>query len=155
MRRTLLNMDPISRAHVFVMRGGLMLALRQANGAHWWEQPGGTIEPGEDPAAAAIRETYEETGLRIEPPSLLREWSYNGRSGRAARAWMFVARSHAGDVRLSPEHSAFAWMDVDDYADRHCGPHLDARTPALAGFLAGMRINLTLLRDWQRSQAPM
>ena len=32
-----------------------------------WEFPGGKIEPGESPEAAATRECLEETGLRVEP----------------------------------------------------------------------------------------
>jgi 8-oxo-dGTP diphosphatase len=145
-------MEPIERAHVFVMRGDLMLVLQQAGGTRWWEQPGGTVEPGEDPRDAAIRETLEETGLRIEAPSLLREWSYYGRSGRAARSYMFVARSPSGDVRISPEHAEFGWLHADDYEKRYCGTHLDAIAPDRADFLAGMRENLALLRDWLRSQ---
>ena len=31
------------------------------------EFPGGKIEPGETPEAAAVRECLEETGLRVEP----------------------------------------------------------------------------------------
>jgi 8-oxo-dGTP diphosphatase len=32
-----------------------------------WEFPGGKIEPGETPEAAAIRECLEETGICVEP----------------------------------------------------------------------------------------
>jgi 8-oxo-dGTP pyrophosphatase MutT (NUDIX family) len=33
-----------------------------------WELPGGVVEPGEDPMAAAARETAEETGWRPDGP---------------------------------------------------------------------------------------
>ena len=36
-----------------------------------WVTPGGLIEPGEQPGDAAIRETYEETGLTIELTAVL------------------------------------------------------------------------------------
>ena len=32
-----------------------------------WEFPGGKIQPGETPEAAAVRECLEETGLAVEP----------------------------------------------------------------------------------------
>ena len=30
----------------------------------WWQMPQGGIDEGEDPAKAALRELYEETGIR-------------------------------------------------------------------------------------------
>ncbi|HEY8505890.1 MAG TPA: NUDIX hydrolase [Gemmataceae bacterium] len=39
---------------------------RHAIGATLWEVPAGTLEPGEEPAAAARRELLEETGYRAE-----------------------------------------------------------------------------------------
>jgi len=36
-----------------------------------WVAPGGLIEPGEQPADAAVRETWEETGLLVELIGLL------------------------------------------------------------------------------------
>jgi 8-oxo-dGTP pyrophosphatase MutT (NUDIX family) len=36
-----------------------------------WVTPGGLIEPGEQPADAAVRETWEETGLIVEITGIL------------------------------------------------------------------------------------
>ncbi len=49
--------------------GGRILLFRaqldSRSAEHWWELPGGGIEPGESYADTAVRELREETGLRI------------------------------------------------------------------------------------------
>ena len=47
--------------------GRVLLQRRHAGGAHGglWEYPGGKLEPGESPEAAAVREIEEELALRI------------------------------------------------------------------------------------------
>jgi 8-oxo-dGTP diphosphatase len=48
-----------------VLRGDRILMVRHVHdGRDYWTLPGGGIEPGEQPAAAAIRELEEETHLR-------------------------------------------------------------------------------------------
>ncbi|HLS16927.1 MAG TPA: Nudix family hydrolase [Paenalcaligenes sp.] len=49
--------------------GQILLASRPTDKPwpHWWELPGGKIEPTETPLAAVERELYEELGIRIEP----------------------------------------------------------------------------------------
>jgi 8-oxo-dGTP pyrophosphatase MutT (NUDIX family) len=52
-------------------RGGRILLFRAVLASrmagHWWELPGGGIEPGESYQQAAVREIGEETGLQISP----------------------------------------------------------------------------------------
>jgi ADP-ribose diphosphatase len=54
---------------VVVQDGKVLLLWRHRfiTGSQGWEIPIGKIEPGEDPAAAAARETEEETGWRPGP----------------------------------------------------------------------------------------
>lgn len=46
---------------------GRLLVVRRANepGRGLWSIPGGRVEPGEDDAAALVREMREETGLEV------------------------------------------------------------------------------------------
>ncbi|HEX6754820.1 MAG TPA: NUDIX domain-containing protein [Mycobacteriales bacterium] len=43
---------------------------RDTSVGHWWEIPGGGVEPGEDTRSAAVRETAEETGYVVPAPSV-------------------------------------------------------------------------------------
>jgi 8-oxo-dGTP pyrophosphatase MutT (NUDIX family) len=46
-------------------------AARLARHAHQWALPGGRIDAGESVVEAALRETEEEVGLRLDPGSVL------------------------------------------------------------------------------------
>jgi 8-oxo-dGTP diphosphatase len=48
---------------------GRLLLVRQADDGVW-SLPGGVVEPDEAPADAVVRETWEETGLAVEPVRL-------------------------------------------------------------------------------------
>ena len=50
--------------------GSEILLVRQRDG-NIWSTPGGAIEPDETPADAVVRETWEETGLLVQPIALL------------------------------------------------------------------------------------
>jgi 8-oxo-dGTP diphosphatase len=146
-------MQPAARSHVFVVQDDQILVLQQAGGWRWWQQPGGVLEDGEDAASAAIRETLEETGLRIEAPELLRTWSYRNSRGEEIESYAYVAAAPAGAVRLSEEHSAYEWMTIDDYLDRNCNDKIVAAMPQRADFLLGLRENCTILREWLRARS--
>jgi 8-oxo-dGTP diphosphatase len=67
-------MDPIRSAIVAIVDVGhdTVLMLRRRTDARsfpgHWCFPGGQVEAGESPAHAAVREAFEETGLRISGP---------------------------------------------------------------------------------------
>lgn len=53
--------------------GRILLQRRRLGGEHGglWEFPGGKIEPGETPQAAALREIEEELAVRLDPAALV------------------------------------------------------------------------------------
>lgn len=84
----------------------------------YWDFPKGQLEPGEDPLAAAIRETEEETtltGLGFRWGHVFVETEPYGRN-KIAR--YYLAESPGGEVLLpvtaelgKPEHDEFRWLD--------------------------------------------
>lgn len=43
---------------------------REPERGTWWITPGGGLDPGETYESAAVRELFEETGLRLDPSDL-------------------------------------------------------------------------------------
>ena len=59
-------------AVVIIRDGKILLGERiGSHGANTWATPGGHLEMGEEIAACAIRETLEETGLKVSDVSQL------------------------------------------------------------------------------------
>jgi dATP pyrophosphohydrolase len=90
-----------------------------------WETVHGTIEPGETPVHASLRELEEETGLRPERfYNVSRiEGFYQHTTDVLAIIPVFAAFVAAGAApRLSAEHDAFAWLPPADAARRFAWP---------------------------------
>lgn len=105
-----------------VVRGDTLLALRRAAhkdaGAGLWETLSGRLEPNEDPFGAVGREIVEETGLRVEIDRRPLTAYTARRRAHPMIVIVYRARHLAGEVRLSDEHDAFAWLNPDEFAAR-------------------------------------
>lgn len=79
-----------------------------------WDLPGGGVERGEEPAAAAVRETREETGHEIaieRPVGRYRHPSVYGRGDQLTHA--FAARVLGGEAkRVGWETAGLRWCDL-------------------------------------------
>jgi dihydroneopterin triphosphate diphosphatase len=116
----------------FVLRRGggeweVLVLRRSAHGRNpgSWETVHGTIEPGETPVQASLRELREETGLAPERfYNLSRiEGFYQHRTDELAIIPAFAAVVAAGAApRLSEEHDAFVWLAPDEATRRFAWP---------------------------------
>jgi 8-oxo-dGTP diphosphatase len=71
-----------------------------------WELPGGKVEPGESPEAAARRECLEEAGLQLGPLVWLAEYVYDlphreGQSPDSAVKWVYAASVEDAGARTA------------------------------------------------------
>ena len=119
---------------------------------HWWNTPGGGLDPGESPQQAAVRELHEEVGLRLDPADLgavvhrrVTEFSFGGQAYRQSEDY-FLVRVDAHEV--APTHLTeieadavlgYAWWSVEELraTDERVYPEelpdlLDALAPGTA-----------------------
>ena len=102
-------------AAVLQAADGRVLVAQRPAGVHLeglWEFPGGKLEPGEAPAAAALRELEEETGLGggvLEALTVI-EHDY---AEVAIRLHVFLVRHPTGRIRMDARRR-HAWVDIDE-----------------------------------------
>jgi 8-oxo-dGTP pyrophosphatase MutT (NUDIX family) len=105
--------------HVILRRRGRVLLLRRAGDVYASGQlclPSGHLEEGESIAQAAVRETFEETGIALDPMEIRHVLSIHQRNPEADHArigFAFEPRDWAGEpVNAEPhKHSELVWAD--------------------------------------------
>lgn len=146
-----------ARVLVFDARGRLLLARghdRDAPQRHWWFTIGGGIMAGEGPRDAAVRELFEETGIRIRPESLEGPVAYRSAEfdflALTARQdeWFYLARTTAVDLAdegwTDLEREVIdeqKWWDLDELEILAAAPAQEVYPRGLVGFA----------RTWMRS----
>lgn len=105
---------PTERAVLcFVIEGGRMLLIRKKRGlgAGKINGPGGRIEPGETPLAAACRETKEEIGVTPTEVSKAGELFFQFKDGYALHCSVFKAQGAQGAL-IETEEAAPLWVET-------------------------------------------
>ena len=103
--RARMSLPPMRRRRILVVRTTYL--------GPGWMLPGGRVERGETPHAAAVRETLEETGLHVRVERLVLVDAHR------ASDVSFVFRGHVEGGELEPQFGEIAeagWVDRDEIA---------------------------------------
>jgi ADP-ribose pyrophosphatase YjhB (NUDIX family) len=102
------SLVPAASAIVVNQENAILLHRREDT--ELWSIPGGAMEPGESIAQTVVREVKEETGLDVEPVSILGVYSnprhvveYGDGEVRQQFSVCFVCRSVGGQLSTSEE----------------------------------------------------
>ena len=116
---------------------GRVVLLRRGiePGKGWWAQPGGFLEVDETVTEAAIRETFEETGLVVKPGEMIGLYT---RLEAAVVVIAFEAEVVSGEFRTNPEA-----LEIEAFAPE------DIPWPKIA-----FSTTMWALRDWVARRRP-
>jgi 8-oxo-dGTP diphosphatase len=110
--------QPVLGVGAVIVEDDKLLVVKRGRepGRGQWAVPGGKVHRGETLAAAAAREAYEETGLRVE-------------IGEVVWVGEFIDETHhlvlidlratvqSGTLRAADDALEVAWMPIDDPGD--------------------------------------
>lgn len=107
--------DPKVAVVVFICQDERVLLVKRAHDPRkgYWAMPAGFIEAGEDPQAAAQRETLEETCLLVQIERLLDVFFTAGDGGAADMVLAYAARVTGGELKAADDAEAADWFSRD------------------------------------------
>ena len=102
-------------AVVVVNKLGQVLILKRASHSatypNHWNFPGGSLDEGETPSEAAIRELRGETGLMVSKPYLNH---FETRTLPKITIYYFITGEYQGQVAINSESSDYKWVSLKE-----------------------------------------
>ncbi|WP_373741738.1 dihydroneopterin triphosphate diphosphatase [Neisseria sp.] len=136
--------QPVSVLVVLHDGAGSVLLIERADKAGYWQSVTGSVEAGETPPETALREVFEETGIRLsatpsdaDSDGLLTDWHFSSvyeiyphwryrypEGITHNREHVFSARiPRTAEIRLLPEeHTACLWLPIQEAAEKVFSP---------------------------------
>ena len=80
-----------------------------------WNGPGGKFEKGETPQQCAVRETFEETGIKMTKPFFHGKLYFfmNGKRRLSIEGFLFSSRRFTGRIK-STEEGPVRWFSINN-----------------------------------------
>jgi 8-oxo-dGTP pyrophosphatase MutT (NUDIX family) len=139
----------VTVATVVEERGRFLIVEELATGKVVLNQPAGHVETGEQPLAAIVRETFEETGHIFDPTSIVGIYTWTvPDSGLSILRICFtgVVSAPVGAVTLDTGIIATHWMTRAELVQRGAQLRSPLVLAAVDDYLAGCRYPLGCLR---------
>jgi 8-oxo-dGTP pyrophosphatase MutT (NUDIX family) len=145
----MVNRPDLTVAAVVEQDGNFLVVEERVCGALVLNQPAGHVEPGESPADAVVRETWEETAWRFEPHALtgLYLWR-NPDSGRTVLRLAFggACTSHDPERVLDRGIVRALWLTREQIAARSRSLRSPTVLRCIDDYLRGERYPLSALK---------
>jgi 8-oxo-dGTP diphosphatase len=108
--------DPKVAVVIFIRQNQRVLLIKRGNDPKkgYWAMPAGFVEAGEDPQAAAQRETLEETSLTIQVERLLDVFYTASDGGMADIVIGYEGRILAGAPVAADDAEAVGWFTREE-----------------------------------------
>jgi len=140
----------ITVAALVLHEGRFLMVEEQVRGACVLNQPAGHVEPGESLLEAVVRETLEETGWKVLPTGVVGvyQWSDPDDGNRAYLRFVLAAEAlgHDADRVLDAGIVRALWLSPGEMRDSASPPRSPLVLAAVADFLSGQRLPLSVLR---------
>jgi dATP pyrophosphohydrolase len=130
-KRSAVLRRPVSVLVIVYTDDGFALLLKRVNPTEMWQSVTGSLEPGEAHGAAAVRELFEETGLRnegvLEYTGVTRQFTIDPRwqnrfapgvTENTEHEWRYRLPSTTAIVISEDEHSEHCWLPNHEAADK-------------------------------------
>ena len=104
--------DPATLVFVFRDNEILLINKKTGLGKGKVNGPGGKVEPGETPEAAAVRECHEELDIRVSKLEYCGEHRFQFLDGYSIHVWVYRTRDFEGVPTESREASPL-WTRID------------------------------------------
>jgi ADP-ribose pyrophosphatase YjhB (NUDIX family) len=111
---------------IFDKKDRVLLSHRRSEDI--WNLPGGCVENGEMPTDAAVRETEEETGLKIEISDLVGVYS---QPQKDKFSFVFLGEVNGGKLRKSKEADKHRYFKLKQIPKKTVPKHLEGVQDAL------------------------